>query len=231
MVALANSMKVAHEVLRDQQKEIRSTHKKEPLLFKAGHWVWLEHRRRKQGEKPKLLPKLVGPYQVLEIHKNHTYLIEISGQHPWQNKSRLKLYRKCEVQVGKAPLTLEPRSRPNMKGATKRERRTQVKQEVTTEDLVEEFPPLETDVHEQDFTPIPDILPKRAIDGTEMNEQEAHSNVTVEKKTQDDKVEPQHSPRTTKRPDRFGGNIYKWVISSKLVQNEKKSPQKIVEPK
>ena len=112
----------AHEALRQQQLEIRQEDQDEPLLFAVGDMVWLQNRRRRRGDSNKLQPKFVGPYQVLEAYENHTYLIDRQGQDSVQNEVRLKLHHPCTAELGKAPTSLEPRRRPNMKGALRRRR-------------------------------------------------------------------------------------------------------------
>ena len=77
---LQDRLRIAHELLRNQQQEVRTADNTEPLLFKKGDLVWLENKRRKKGENPKLQPKYVGPYEVKEARLNHTYLIDRSQQ-------------------------------------------------------------------------------------------------------------------------------------------------------
>jgi hypothetical protein len=124
-----------HDLLRSQQTEIRQEDQEEPLLFTESDMVWLLNKRRRKGENPKLQPRFVGPYKIIEARKNHTYRIERQGQSSVQNEGRLKLYRECTEPTGKAPTTLEPRRRPNMKGATR--------QQPKNAELLPEVPPLE----------------------------------------------------------------------------------------
>ena len=84
-------MQLAHELLKNQQQEIKTADNIERLLFGIGDWVWLENKRKKKGEKQKLLPKFIGPYDELEIKANYIYLIEREGQNSWQNECRFKL--------------------------------------------------------------------------------------------------------------------------------------------
>ena len=116
---LQERLRATHELLRDHQQEVPTTDSTEPLLFKSGDLVWLENKRRKKGENPKLQPKYVGPYEGKECRPNHTYLINRSQQDSWQNEGRLKLFRPCREPAGQAPLLLEPRRRRNMKGKTR----------------------------------------------------------------------------------------------------------------
>ena len=109
----------AHELLRETQREIRTSDDEEPPLFGVGDLVWLENKRRRKGENPKLQPKFVGPFEVLETRANHTYVIERQGQQSVQNERRLKLYRPCEEQMGQGPARGEVRRRPNMKGVAR----------------------------------------------------------------------------------------------------------------
>ena len=117
VVDMKERLEQAHEALRQQQLEIRQEDQDEPLLFAVGDMVWLQNRRRRRGDSNKLQPKFVGPYQVLEAYENHTYLIDRQGQDSVQNEVRLKLHHPCSTELGKAPASLEPRRRPNMKGA------------------------------------------------------------------------------------------------------------------
>ena len=107
-----------HNILRERQKQVRQEDTEEPLLFARGDLVLLENRRRRKKENPKLQPKFVGPYEVQECYPNHTYVISKQGQDSVQNECRLKLYTPCIEIARKAPTTLEPSRRPNMKGAT-----------------------------------------------------------------------------------------------------------------
>jgi hypothetical protein len=99
--------------------EIRQEDVEEPLLFVEDDLVWLLNKRRRKGENPKLQPRFLGPYRVVEARANHTYKIERQGQCSVQNEGRLKLYYPCNEPLGKAPARVEPRRRNNMKGATK----------------------------------------------------------------------------------------------------------------
>ena len=93
-------------------------------MFSPGDMVWLENRCRRKCENPKLQAKFQDPYTVTRSWANHTYQIERSGQTSIQNECRLKAYRPCPEEVGRAPVTLEPNRRPNIRGAIKRRERT-----------------------------------------------------------------------------------------------------------
>ena len=112
-----------------------------------------------------------------------------------------------------------------MKGATKRTTRTPIEQGASAKDQERESTPLEIDVDEQEFTPLPEVLQKREVDDMEVNKQKTvddmevnkqkiRSQVTVQKKAQDSSVEQRRSQRTTKRPDRFGNKIYEYIKDS-----------------
>ena len=121
---LLDRLEVAHAALREQQRVIKQEDQEEPLLFSPGDMVWLENRRRRKDENPKLQAKFQGPYTVIRSWPNHTYQIERSRQTSIQNEGRLKAYRPCPEEVGRASVTLEPNKRPNMKGAIRRRERT-----------------------------------------------------------------------------------------------------------
>ena len=135
-------LKTAHILLQEQQQEIRTADRTEPLLFQPGDLVWLENRRRRKGENPKLTSKYVGPYTIVDSRPNHTYLINKDRQESWQNECRLKLFRPCEHPSGKAPYTTEPSRRPNMKGAVRKRQTTGGSGQVTYRDqLLDELLP------------------------------------------------------------------------------------------
>jgi len=89
---LVEKMKVAHEILREKQWQVRQEDSDEPPLYQAGDWVWMVNCRRRRGQAAKLQPKFVGPYVVVEAMPNHTYKLERSGQTSVQNKAHLKPY-------------------------------------------------------------------------------------------------------------------------------------------
>ena len=120
VVDVQDRLREAHQVLREQQQDVRHEDTEEPPLFSPGDMVLLLNKRRRKGENPKLQQKFVGPYEVLKSFPNHTYHISRQGQTSTQNESRLKLYRPCDDSVGQAPATLEPRRGPNMKGGYSR---------------------------------------------------------------------------------------------------------------
>ena len=109
-----------HGILREEQCVIRQEDQEEPPLFSVGDQVWMVNKRRRKGENPKLQAKFIGPYDIIQAYLNHTYLIERQGQQSIQSESRLKLYKACGEAVGRAPATIEPTRRPNMKGAVRK---------------------------------------------------------------------------------------------------------------
>ena len=92
----------------------------EPPLYAVGDLVWLENKKRRKGENPKLQLKFVAPYEVLAAWGSHTYQLQKQGQRSVQHESRLKPYRACVEPAGQAPATLEPTRRHKMKGAALR---------------------------------------------------------------------------------------------------------------
>ena len=63
----------AHTLLQEQQVRVKQEDDDEPPLYAVGDLVWLENKRRRKGENPKLQPKFVGPYEVLAVWGSHTY--------------------------------------------------------------------------------------------------------------------------------------------------------------
>ena len=111
---LVEWLETAHATLREQQRAVRHEDQEEPL-FSPGDMVWLENRRRRKGENPKLQAKFQKPYTVVKSWANHTYQIERQGQKSVQNECWLKAFRPCPEEVGRAPVTLEPSRWPNMR--------------------------------------------------------------------------------------------------------------------
>ena len=120
VVEARERLEAAHSALQEKQVQVRQEDDEAPPLFAPGDLVWLENRRKKKGENPKLQPKFVGPYHVLEACGKHTYKLERQGQTSTQHETRLKPYRPCPEAAGQAPTRLEPSRRPNMKGAVSR---------------------------------------------------------------------------------------------------------------
>ena len=121
---MVERLQTVHDMLREQQREVRQEDQEEPPLFSPGDMVWLENRRRKKGENPKLQAKFLGPYTVTRAWPNHTYEVKCRGQVSIQNECRLKAYRPCPDEIGRAPVILEPNRRPNMRGATRQRERS-----------------------------------------------------------------------------------------------------------
>jgi len=113
---LVKRMRTAHEVLREQQWQVRSGDSDDPPLYKVGDWAWMTSHRRRRGQAAKLQPKSVGPYCVIEAMANHTYKVERFGQVSVQNEARLKPYWASPDAAGQTPPLLEPVRRPPMRG-------------------------------------------------------------------------------------------------------------------
>ena len=118
-IDLHTRLQTAHELVRSQQRTMRSAESEEPPLYQVGDLVWMINKRGRKGQCPKLQPKFVGPYAVQKVYLNHTYQLEQNGQTSVQNEKRLKLHTPSNCLAGQAPTLSEPRRRPNMRGATK----------------------------------------------------------------------------------------------------------------
>jgi len=113
---LVKRMRMAHEVLREQQWQVRTGDSDDPPLYKVGDWVSMtsQHRRRRQAAK--LQPKFVGPSCMIEVMENHTYKVEHSGQVSVQNEACLKSYWASPDAEGQALPLLEPARRSPKRG-------------------------------------------------------------------------------------------------------------------
>jgi len=47
---LVEQMKVAHELLREKQWQVRKEDSEEPPLYQVGDWVWMINYRRRRGQ-------------------------------------------------------------------------------------------------------------------------------------------------------------------------------------
>jgi len=72
---LMKRMRTAHEVLQEQQWQVRSGDPDSPPLYKVGDWVWMTSHRRRCRQAAKLQPKFVGPYCVIKVMPHHTYKV------------------------------------------------------------------------------------------------------------------------------------------------------------
>jgi transposase InsO family protein len=120
---LERNLSSAHDLLRDQQLKVRVQDTEEPPLYSVGDTVWLLSKRRRKGTCHKLLTKFLGPYRILEVYENHTYKIECRGQISVEHEFRLKPYRHPLHVRGRAPVSVEPRRLPNMRGRRRPVRR------------------------------------------------------------------------------------------------------------
>jgi len=106
------SMRKAHDALREKQWTVRTEDSEEPPLYREGDWMWMVSYCRRRGQSAKLQPKFVGPYCVVEVLPNHTYRVERSGQISVQNEQRLKPYYGSPEAAGQAPPLLRPARQP-----------------------------------------------------------------------------------------------------------------------
>ena len=73
---LVEQLEKAYNFVRAKQDKTRANDQKEPSLFQQGFMVWLKAKRFPNGTRPKLQAKWQGPYKILEVYENHTYLLE-----------------------------------------------------------------------------------------------------------------------------------------------------------
>ena len=92
---LQQRMEEAGEKLRGQQFAIRQEEGDEPCLYMKGDLVWLKSHMKKKGENPKLAPKYVGIYEIVEVLPYHTYRVRKDGKESVQHEGRIKLHVEC----------------------------------------------------------------------------------------------------------------------------------------
>ena len=206
----------AHSLLQEQQLRIRQEDDEEPPLFMTGDLVWLENKRRRKGENPKLQPKFVGPYEVIEAWGGHTYRIERQGQQSIQHESRLKPFRACAEPSGQAPATLEPARRPNMKGAAPRRKTREV--EPTLE------PTLMFEPESAERAPVQSSMEEATPTQPEDSVVEANpSRMTTEIAAPP--IENHGRPRRTRQPPQWYGEVYCHEIDQEEKAGEEKSTE------
>ena len=91
-VDIKQRMEEAGEKLRSQQFAIRQEEGEEPNLYMKGDLVWLKSHMKKKGENPKLAPKYVGIYEIVEVLPYHTYRVRKDGKETVQHEGRIKLH-------------------------------------------------------------------------------------------------------------------------------------------
>jgi hypothetical protein len=139
-------------------------------MFKKGDWVLMINKRRRKGQNPKLQPKFVGPYEVLESYPSHTYKLERQNQISVQNEGRLKIYRPCGTNAGQAPGLIEPTRRPNMKGIVGRKKAPQeLLTETTQDDNIPKIPAVEVNRPKKPFFRV--AAPPAATQGDALQEE------------------------------------------------------------
>ena len=114
---LQKRLELAHTMLRDKQLEIRTADRQEKPSFHTGQLVWLKTKRFSKGKSQKLQPKYTGPYTIVEVGNNHTYLVEQHGRRSREAESRLKAYIPAGHEEGRSPNLVEPKrqlARPGM---------------------------------------------------------------------------------------------------------------------
>ena len=119
-VEVQKRLNTAHELLRKQQLDIRTEDRQERPLFQVGQLVWLKTKRFSNLKSHKLQPKHSGPYTIVEVAKNHTYLIEQHGRLSREAESRLKAYVPARSEAGRAPNIVESTRQLTRKGMTAR---------------------------------------------------------------------------------------------------------------
>ena len=113
---LNQRLQTAYDLLRTRQEQVRSADNQEEPLFKAGEKVWLKAKRFSKGKGRKLQSKFVGPYTILTVNKNHTYVVELKGRVSTESESRLKRYVPSEHPGSRAPALCEPTRQPSRQG-------------------------------------------------------------------------------------------------------------------
>ena len=119
-VEVQKRLNTAHELLRKQQLNIRTEDRQEGPSFQVGQLVWLKTKRFSNLKSHKLQPKYSGPYTVVEVGKNHTYLIEQHGRLSREAESRLKAYVPARNEAGRTPNIVENTRQLTRKGLTRR---------------------------------------------------------------------------------------------------------------
>lgn len=73
---LSGDTHTAHEKLRNEQGQVRVEDSQETPVFQVGDKVWLRSKRAHTNKGTKLLPKVVGFSNILQVNEYHVYLVE-----------------------------------------------------------------------------------------------------------------------------------------------------------
>ena len=136
---LVERLEEAYNFVRAKQDEIRANDQKEPPLFQQGDMVWLKAKRFPKGTTPKLQAKWQGPYKILEVYENHTYLLELHGRQSVESESRLKLYLSAQNDWDRAPVVREPTRQPPKPGITRSQEKKEEREERKMLEVLEKF--------------------------------------------------------------------------------------------
>lgn len=104
---LSKILHVVHDMLRDQQRWLRTQSTENHPCFRLETWCACSIKRTSKHKSAKLLPKFVGLSTILQIEDSHTYLITQNDCVSRKTESRLKTYYKRASDAGKAPGTEE----------------------------------------------------------------------------------------------------------------------------
>jgi transposase InsO family protein len=217
---LMTRLEETHDIIRDKQIETRHKDQEEPLVFNTGDMVLMLNKRRRKGENPKLQAKFVGPYQVMEAYKNHTYRIHRQGQESVQNESRLKLYIPCEERVAQGPYSRELPMRPNMKGGVNRNNKRNTRERNTEE--IENTPNLNKRVLEllEHYSKGDTEITGTEAISPESQEPDLTTTPTIENSNREDNP---RSRREVKLPQRYGQYYCHNVENEEIIEEHRLS--------
>lgn len=93
---------------REQQKTTLDKDPGTEPMFTLHDFVWTKANRCRKGTSRKLQPRYTGPYQIIAVYDNGTYLINQGGRQSVINECNLKLYSPATNNWGRSPRIHEP---------------------------------------------------------------------------------------------------------------------------
>lgn len=107
-INLKERLETAYKVIIEIQRQTKIEDKYLERRFMTDDLVWLQTETYAKGTSRKLQACYYGPYRILEVYENNTYLLDKHGKTIRINEDRLKLYSPTTTQWGSAPTREEP---------------------------------------------------------------------------------------------------------------------------
>lgn len=88
---LVERLEQAYDFIKNQQNRTLTQDTPTQSMFAKGYFIWTRTNRCKKGTSWKLQTENTGPYKILAVNQNGTYLLDQGGRHVAINGCKLKL--------------------------------------------------------------------------------------------------------------------------------------------